>query len=267
MIDPNNLHLYEAGDPQGPAVLFLHGSPLSGKMWLPNFESLQYFHCLAPDLPGHGLSGATGVWPMDRLANHLAEIIRVHTKNKRAHIVGLSYGGVVAQALISSHAELVDKVILSGTSAPLSPLMKSVFKLYVGLNKPIGKLLPASTLGRLLSVQFSIPKAHLADLAEVMKRMDPDVMMETLLASYLDIRAPTHTDKEILVVAGRKETPFAKAMARQLTRDIPGARGMIIPGVGHVWNLQDPRLFAQVLRWWFAGEAFDMQRVRFLSSG
>ena len=259
MPDSNHLHLYKAGDPQGPAVLFLHGSPLSGRMWLPNFDSLRDFHCLAPDLPGHGLSRDTVGWPMDRLADHLAEIIRDHATNKRAHIVGLSYGGVVAQALISRHPEVVDKAILSGTSAPLSRLMKSVFKLYVGLNRPLVKLLPASALGWLLSLQFGIPKPHLADLAEDMKQMDADVMMETLLSSYLDIRAPIHTDKEILVIAGGKETPFAKSMARQLTRIIPGARGMIIPGVGHVWNLQDPQLFAQVLRWWFGGKAIDGQ--------
>lgn len=76
------------------------------------------------------------------------------------------------------------------------------------------KLLPASVLGWLLSIQFAIPKAHLADLSEDMKKMDPDVMMETLLASYLDIRTPIHTDKEILVITGGKETPFAKAMVR-----------------------------------------------------
>jgi len=267
MPDSNHLHLYEAGDPQGPTVLFLHGSPLSGRMWLPNFDSLRDFHCLAPDLPGHGLSSASGSWPMDRLTDHLAEIIRVHAKNKRAHLVGLSYGGVVAQALISRHPEVVDKAILSGTSAPLSPLMKSVFKLYVGLNRPIVKLLPASTLGWLLSLQFGIPKPHLADLADDMKQMDADVMMETLLASYLDIQTPIQTDKEILVIAGSKETPFAKAMARKLTRIIPAARGMTIPGVGHVWNLQDPQHFAQVLRWWFGGKAFDGQGLRQIKPG
>ncbi len=121
---------------------------------------------------GHGLSSASGSWPMDRLADHLAEIIRVHAKNKRAHIVGLSYGGVVAQALIARHPEVVDKAILSGTSAPLGPLMKSVFKLYVGLNRPLVKLLPASALGWLLSIQFGIPKPHLAAWAEDMKQMD-----------------------------------------------------------------------------------------------
>lgn len=72
---------------------------------------------------------------MDRLADHLAEIICFHAKNMRAHMVGLSCGGVVAQALISKRPEVIDNAILRGTSVPLSPLMRSVFKLYVGRNK------------------------------------------------------------------------------------------------------------------------------------
>ena len=59
------MHLYESGDPAAPAILFLHGSPLSGRMWQPQLDSLTEFHCLAPDLPGHGLSAAMGTQPMD----------------------------------------------------------------------------------------------------------------------------------------------------------------------------------------------------------
>jgi pimeloyl-ACP methyl ester carboxylesterase len=258
------LHIHQSGDPDTPAILFLHGSPLSGSMWLPNFEMLQEFHCLAPDLPGHGQSSQTGVWPMDRLVDELAGIIRTQTKNGQAHIVGLSFGGVVAQALISKHPLVVNKAILSGTSARLSPFMGRVFKLYVKLNIPLIKLLPANSLGKLLSFQFGIPQKYLGDLAEDIKRIDPEVMVDTLLASYLDIRTPIQTNKEILVAAGEKETPFAKAMARQLVAQIPNVKGIWIPGLSHVWNLQDPVLFCQILRWWFAGESFDQENVRFL---
>jgi len=130
-------------------------------MWLPNFSMLQDFHCLAPDLPGHGQSSQTGVWPVEWLADELSHIIRTETKNSKAHIVGLSFGGVVTQALISKHPEVVDKPILSGTSARLSHTMDRVFKLYVKLNKPLLKMLPSSSLGKLLSLPFGIPQKHL----------------------------------------------------------------------------------------------------------
>lgn len=51
-----NLYIHETGTSDAPTILFLHGSPLSGRMWQPQFERLTGFHGLVPDLPGHGQS-------------------------------------------------------------------------------------------------------------------------------------------------------------------------------------------------------------------
>jgi pimeloyl-ACP methyl ester carboxylesterase len=48
------LYVRETGPHANPASLGLHGSSLSGRMWEPQLEHLPDFHCLAPDLPGHG---------------------------------------------------------------------------------------------------------------------------------------------------------------------------------------------------------------------
>ena len=128
---PNNhqptMHIYESGDPATPAILFLHGSPLSGRMWQPQFETLTEFHCLAPDLPGHGLSSQMGNMPTDELVDNLAQFIRLKSPSGKAHGVGLSYGGVLAQALLSGAPGVVERAILSGTSGKLSNFMKKVF--------------------------------------------------------------------------------------------------------------------------------------------
>ena len=128
---PNNhqptMHIYESGDPATPAILFLHGSPLSGRMWQPQFETLTEFHCLAPDLPGHGLSSQMGNMPTDELVDNLAQLIWLKSPSGKAHGVGLSYGGVLAQALLSGAPGVVERAILSGTSGKLSNFMKKVF--------------------------------------------------------------------------------------------------------------------------------------------
>jgi pimeloyl-ACP methyl ester carboxylesterase len=246
-----NMHLYESGDPKAPAILFLHGSPLSGRMWQPQLETLTEFHCLAPDLPGHGLSGPMAVMPMNDLVQSLAQLIRSKSPSGKANVVGLSYGGVVAQALISGASEVVERAILSGTSGRLSSFMTKVFQVYLKLNEPILKIMRPEQLGKLLAFQFGIPYKYTQILSEDMKRMDPALMVEVLTQSYLDIRTPVRTSIPVLVAVGGKETPFAKSVARSLVRQIPGARGIIIPGLGHVWNMQDPQLFASVARAWF----------------
>ena len=244
------MHLYESGDPAAPAILFLHGSPLSGRMWQPQLDSLTEFHCLAPDLPGHGLSSTTGALPMDDLVRELAELIKSKSHSGKAHVVGHSYGGVVAQALISGAPEVVESAILSGTSPRLSPFMTKVFEIYLKINEPILKIMRPEQLGKLLAFQFGIPAGYTRILADDMKRMDPGLMVQVLMQSYLDIRTPVDTSIPVLVAVGGKETPFARSMARSLVRQIPAARGIKLPGLGHVWNLQDPQLFAEVIRTW-----------------
>ena len=245
------MHLYESGDPAATAILFLHGSPLSGRMWQPQLETLTEFHCLAPDLPGHGLSSQMGAMPINELVNNLAQLIRSKSRSGKAHVVGLSYGGVVAQALLSGTPGVVERAILSGTSARLSNFMTKVFHVYLKLNEPVLKFMRPEQLGKLLAFQFGIPSQYIEMLGEDMKRMDPGLMVEVLMQSYLDIRTPVNTSIPVLVAVGGKETPFAKSMARNLTRQIPGAKGFFLPGLGHVWNMQDPQLFARVVRIWF----------------
>ena len=47
--------LLTIGDPSLPGILFLHGFLGSGRDWLPVAEMLgNRFHCLLPELPGHG---------------------------------------------------------------------------------------------------------------------------------------------------------------------------------------------------------------------
>src|SRR5215218_10554146 len=48
----------EAGAAGGPTIVFLHASGTTGAMWDDEMARLaDRFHCLAPDLPGHGDSG------------------------------------------------------------------------------------------------------------------------------------------------------------------------------------------------------------------
>ena len=49
-------HLFEAGPPDAPTLLYLHGTFL-GNLWLDYHRTLaRSFHLFAPDLPGFGLT-------------------------------------------------------------------------------------------------------------------------------------------------------------------------------------------------------------------
>jgi hypothetical protein len=67
------LHVHESDGMDCPR--FPHGSPLSGRMWIPQLERLEEFHCLAPDLPEHGQSQAVAPFSMDDTVERLTTII------------------------------------------------------------------------------------------------------------------------------------------------------------------------------------------------
>ncbi len=46
----------ECGDTSGPLIVFIHGGGVSGWMWKKQLEYFTNYHCLVPDLPGHGNS-------------------------------------------------------------------------------------------------------------------------------------------------------------------------------------------------------------------
>jgi len=51
------MYMQECGPTTSPTLVFLHVGGGAGWMWSPQVESLSRdFHCLVPDLPGHGRS-------------------------------------------------------------------------------------------------------------------------------------------------------------------------------------------------------------------
>jgi len=99
--------------------------------------------------------------------------------------------------------------------------------------------------------QYDIPEAYTPAMQEEIARVSPKTMENILLRTYTDIRTPTSATNPVLVAVGEKETSSARIMALRLVRMIPGSKGVVIPGVGHIWNLESPDLFTGVARSWF----------------
>ncbi|MHB1417817.1 MAG: alpha/beta fold hydrolase [Chloroflexota bacterium] len=243
----SDLFVYESGPGDTPTVVFLHGAGLSGRMWQPQFERLPDLHCLAPDLPEHGASLDAGPFRLQEAARLVADVVRRRATGGRAHVVGLSLGGAVAQALMLAAPDVVDHVILSGTSTRLSRVLIAL----QALNVPVLRFTSPERRVALLARSFQIPPQYLDLLREDMARFTA-AAFGRVNRSYGEIEVPRRTESPTLVLVGEKETGIAKSAARRLSREIPGARGAMVAGVGHVWNLQAPDLFAVTVRAWIA---------------
>lgn len=240
------LYVEEHGSVGAGSIVFLHGGGLSGRMWQPQWERLSDYHCIVPDLPEQGRSTHVAPFSLDDVAERVAELIAQRAVGGRAHIVGLSLGGAVALHVLRRTPELVDRVVVSGTAAGFGPVLGAISKASAGMYRLFRK----DTLVELSIRQFGIPAAH----RDMFREDLIHGMMPNFVRNYTDalmgMTLPMETDVPLLVVVGGRETWAAKRAARQLVAEISGARGALAPGVGHVWNLEQPDLFAEMVRSW-----------------
>jgi pimeloyl-ACP methyl ester carboxylesterase len=98
-VDGLSIFYREAGPPDAPTILLLHGFPSSSRMYEPLFSrlSLQY-HLVAPDYPGFGHSDAPGAKEFVYTFDHLAAVIGDFTEalGLRSYVLYMQdYGGPV----------------------------------------------------------------------------------------------------------------------------------------------------------------------------
>ncbi|WAL66058.1 alpha/beta hydrolase [Amycolatopsis cynarae] len=114
------LHVAEAGD--GPLVLLLHGFAEFWWAWRHQLVSLAEsgFHVVAADLRGYGDSDKPprgyDAWT---LAGDVAGLIRA-LGERRAHLVGHAWGGMLAWTAAALHPRLVSSVSVLGGAHPLA---------------------------------------------------------------------------------------------------------------------------------------------------
>jgi pimeloyl-ACP methyl ester carboxylesterase len=162
------LHLRVSGDQNQPVIVFLHAVGTSGWMWEDQFQRLSGFRCIAPDLPGHGLSRSVPWRSLDDTADRIADIIRGEVPGRKAHVVGLSLGAYVGLTLLSRHQEVVDRAVLSGINVlPLPHKWLMILPGYVMaplLKTPLGARINALTeySGRIFRRLSAIPSTTVA---------------------------------------------------------------------------------------------------------
>ncbi|MFH9616408.1 alpha/beta fold hydrolase [Streptomyces pratensis] len=110
-----DVHVEEAGD-HGPLLLCLHGIGSSSAAFAPQLAELSsYVRVVAWDAPGYAKSpDPAGPMDLDDYADTAAALIRERAGS--AHVLGVSWGGVIALRLATRHPELVASLIVADSS-------------------------------------------------------------------------------------------------------------------------------------------------------
>ncbi|GHO86318.1 alpha/beta fold hydrolase [Dictyobacter formicarum] len=108
-----NIHYTQAGDPQKPALVLLHGAADSGLCWTHIAHALENdYAIIMPDARGHGHSSkiATGIAQEDQAADVAGLIQALHLP--RPYLLGHSMGAMTALVVAARYPELVRAILL-----------------------------------------------------------------------------------------------------------------------------------------------------------
>lgn len=110
------------GHPERPALVLLNSLGCDHSLWeqlMPGL--LRQFRVLRLDKPGHGASDARpGEYTIEQLGRDVLAVMDA-AGVRRAHLCGVSIGGMIGIWLAASASERIDRLVLSNTSAKLAP--------------------------------------------------------------------------------------------------------------------------------------------------
>ena len=120
-IDGLDIFYREAGSPDSPTLLLLHGFPTSSHMFRNLIPALaDRYHLVAPDFPGYGNSSMPAVDEFDYTFDRLAEVtekLTVELGLERYSLYLMDYGAPVGFRLATAHPERVQALIIQNGNA------------------------------------------------------------------------------------------------------------------------------------------------------
>lgn len=234
----------------GPTVVLLHSVGLDRSFWEPVAGELdQRFNTVRVDLRGHGDSPSPpGPWRLEELADDVAEVLR-ELGTDRAHVVGQSFGGLVAQHVAIRHPDLVMRLVLSGTSCTTSQAERETFYDRARVAEahgmePVAKAAIArwfTDAGMALPVVDRAYRRLLAD--------DPASWAKTFhaIAGHNVLPALRSVGARTLILTGDADVATPPHFAEEMVAALPNGELKILAGVPHMGYLEAPQLFARII--------------------
>ena len=247
----------------GPAILLMHPVGARGAFWDAVIAELEgEFRLIAPDFRGHGDSDASADdFKLGDLAADMAELLRA-AGQPPAVAVGCSMGGMVAQALACEAPELRRGFVIANTAHRRDDAGRATMEQRASQAEKGMPTVLNTTLSRWFDAPTLVAKPELAARAKNwLLEADPVVHARAWRAirdlNYAERLKANKTPA--LAIAGLRDQSTPVAAMRAMANDIPRCGYREIDS-GHLAPLEEPALFAALLREFAGGLAQGQQR-------
>ena len=239
----------------GPLVFFLHGIGGNRTNWTAQIEALRdSFHAVAWDARGYGGSddyeGALDFGDFARDALRVLDRFEA----ERAHLVGLSMGGRIAQDFHARFPDRVATLVLCDTRADFQESMTPEQRAeFIRLRQaPLKAGKEPRDIADALVESLVAPGADdraRRQLWESIAALHKDSYLKTIEAS-LSFDRSAEIDRisvPTLLIYGEHDRLTPPAIGRALHERIAGSEFVEIEGAGHLTNIERPEAFNEAL--------------------
>jgi len=244
------VHHVISGQHDGPVVVLSNSLGTTMAMWDANLPELEKgFRVIRYDTRGHGESPVpAGPYTIDDLTDDLI-LLLVRLGVAKAHVVGLSLGGMTAMRLAARRPDLVDRMVVLCTSAYLEP--SSAWTDRAALVRANG----TRAVGDAVVTRW-YTAAHLAAHPDV-RAASAAVVAETPAEGYaacceviaaMDLRpdlpsiaAPT------LAIAGAEDPATPPPELQVIAESVPDCDLLVVEGAAHLASAEQPSIVTRAI--------------------
>lgn len=274
------LHYRELGEGEPLLLVMGLGAPLQG--WEPQLEEFAREHrVICFDNRGVGASDKpVGRYTVSQLvadANGLLDHLRI----ERAHVVGVSMGGMVAMEMAARYPKRVGSLVLAATTPAADARMRWTMGRVAARVGAAAVTAGGSLQDRLAAVKEELVRVWLPLIFSAAPGGEEEAIVRRLMdAAFADgfpgagtagqlAACFAHDARErlraisarTLVLGGTADAVFAKERFAELARAIDGAQLELLGGAPHAINLVHPDAFNDVVLRFLAGARFHRARI------
>ena len=259
-----SVELYYEEHGTGDPLLLIMGLAADSQAWVfqvPDFA--QHYRTITFDNRGVGRSAKPpGPYTIHEMADETAGLLDV-LGIERAHVVGVSMGGMIAQELVLRHPQRVRGLVLACTypepDADVESLRQFTLSQFGGSVDASGAMkVDVTTINPLMFVQQLLPSVfnqafidkELPKLFQMFGgALQYGFSMEAILGQVGAVMSHKATDRlhqiksPTLVITGDADRMVPPVGSEILAREIPGAKLVKVPGGSHGFNFETPELF------------------------
>ena len=224
------------------SLVLLHGVGSDKGVWRPQLA--HFGGAVAFDYPGYGESDFRPDATRDDFAAAILAAMDA-LEIERAHICGLSLGGVIAIAMHAMAPQRCASLILADSFA-VHPDGRGIYERSVAASSDL-RALAEARVDLLLAPGAS--REVRSEVVETMARIDPAAYRIGAEAVWLADQRDRATAIAVptLVLCGEEDQVTPPELSRELAELVPDAQLELIPGAGHLSNLERPAQFNAIV--------------------